>query len=186
MTWSAKRNDTGASVLSKDLPLNSAALLVEIDRWTGDLKYNDTWTVSCEVYRPADSLTPRFTYFNQSTAAGVTDVVDRHHPYVHWDHTAYFHDPAGPPPLKSHPLWSRSRKSRIHRTDVLIRCEVLNRALESLPSRSAPVYVDTLSPFGTLDDVGRWRHGVLCDYCFFGGPTRTAWKTPTAPTPSWV
>ena len=184
IAWNAVRDDTGATVLSQDTALDAADLAIEIDRWTGDLTYNDTWTVSCEVYRPADSLTPRYTYFSQSVSAGVSDVVDRHHPYVHWDHVAYFHEPYGPPPLKSHPFWTRSRHSRIHRTDLLIRCEILDMVFSR--TLSTPEYLDSIASHGSFGSVDRWRHGVLCDYCFFGGPTRTVWKTPTHPTPDFV
>jgi hypothetical protein len=112
-------------------------------------------------------------------------VVDRHHPYVHWDHYAYFHDPSGPPPLLDHPLWSRSRHSRIHRTDILTRCEALDIAF-ALGRRATPEYLDSLSPYGAFSDVETWRHGILCDYCFFGGPTKKEWKDPTPPTQPFV
>jgi len=118
---------------------------------------------------------------------------------VRWQHTAFFHDPSSPIPglpLKEHRLWHRSRHSRIHRTDLLIRCEVLNASVSALlneqggvqapPTPPSLSYVDTLDTFGTFADVEHWRKHVLCDYCFFGGPTRTAWKTPTLPTPPWV
>jgi hypothetical protein len=184
ISWTAVRDDTGATVLSQDTALSAAALTIEIDRWNGDLTYNDTWTVSCEVYRPADALLPRFGYFSQSVSAGVSDVVDRHHPYVHWDHVAWFHEPYGPPPLKSHHFWTRSRHSRIHRTDLLIRCGILEMVFSQ--TQSSPEYLDGIASHGSFADVERWRHGVLCDYCFFGGPTRTVWKPPTPPTPDFV
>jgi hypothetical protein len=200
IAWTAVRQDTNATVLSQATALSSGALTVQIDRWTGDLIYNDTWLVTCQLYHPADADAPQTTYFDQTLSVGVTDVVDRHHPYVHWQHTAFFHDPnAQTPglPLDKHPLWHRSRKSRIHRTDILIRCEVLDAAVTALraqqnavvvqnpPTPPVLTYLDTLASHGTLEDVDRWRHGVLCDYCFFGGPTRTVWKTPTPPTPDW-
>jgi hypothetical protein len=33
------------------------------------------------------------------------------------------------------------------------------------------IYSDAL-PF-PLSEAGQKRHGVLCDYCFYGGPTKT-------------
>jgi len=199
IAWSAVRTDTGATVLSVDWALTTAALTIAIDRWSGDLIYNDQWAVTCEVYRPAAALTARYSYFNQGIEAGVNDVVDRHHPYVHWKHTAWFHNPSGVGTLKQHPFWIRNRKSRIHRTDLLIRCIALNEAftagypqetgkslVEPKEDVPAPLYLDSLADYGSLEDVDRWRHGVLCDYCFFGGPTRTTWKIPTPPTPDFV
>ncbi|MEO6602416.1 MAG: hypothetical protein ABIQ16_21220, partial [Polyangiaceae bacterium] len=180
-------------------PLSAPSLAIAIDRWSGDLIYNNTWTVTCEVYRPADTLINRYTYFAKTISVGVSDVVDRHHPYVRWDHTAWFHDPAGKGPLKLHGFWTRARKSRIHRTDLLIRCRALDEAFASgYPQETgrglvelklsvpAAQYLDSLSEYGSLDTVENWRRGLLCDYCFFGGPTRNTWKAPTPPTPPFV
>ena len=199
IAWTVTRDDTGATVISQDSLLTTAALSISIDRWTGDFIYNDTWTVTCEVYRPADAITARHSYFKQTKSVGVSDYVDRHRPYVHWEHTAHFHDPEGPGPLKGHPFWTRDRKSRIHRTDLLIRCKAITEAfasgylqetgkgfIEPKLNVPAPQYLDSLAPFGSFKNVESWRRGVLCDYCFFGGPTRTEWKQPTAPTPPFV
>jgi hypothetical protein len=199
ISWTAVRQDTLETVLNQVTPLSPGDLSIKIDRWTGTLIYNDTWLVTCKLYHPADAEVPQTTYFNQTLSVGVTDVVDRHHPYVRWQHTAFFHDPASPIPglpLKEHRLWHRSRHSRIHRTDLLIRCEVLNSSVSALlneqggvqapPTPPSLSYVDTLDTFGTFANVEHWRKHVLCDYCFFGGPTRTTWKTPTPPTPPWV
>jgi hypothetical protein len=199
ISWTVTRDDTGATVISQDTALGSSALAISIDRWSGDPIYNDTWTVTCEVYRLADALTGRYSYFMQTIPVGVEDVVDRHHPYVRWDHTARFHDPSGPGPLRGHQFWSRNRKSRIHRTDILIRCEAIHAAFASgypqetgktliEPKLNVPAaqYLDSIASYGSLNTVERWRHGVLCDYCFFGGPTRMVWKVPTPPTPPFV
>ena len=199
ISWTAVRQDTHATVLSQVAALSPGALKVKIDRWSGDLVYNDTWLVTCKLYHPADSDAPQTTYFSQTLSVGVTDVVDRHQPYVHWQHTAFFHDPNPPgTPLRKHNLWHRSRHSRIHRTDILIRCEVLDASVTALraqqnavldqspPTPPVLTYLDALATHNrTLENIASWRHGVLCDYCFFGGPTRTVWKTPTAPTPNW-
>jgi hypothetical protein len=193
ITWKAVRLDTGVEVFNQDSPLTAATAKMEIDRWRNDLKFNDTWSVSCEVYRPADALLSRYTYYSGSLQTGVTDVVDRHHPYVRWDHSAGFHNPVGVGPLKSHQIWLRKRHSRIHRTDVLIRCERLEmewttwqgEPILGLGPLGSRTYLDTLTSFGAFEDVARWRRGILCDYCFFGGPTKTEWKTPTPPTKSW-
>ena len=190
--WTAKRNDTGAQVLHQDTSLTPSSSQIEITRAdgpTGDLIFNDTWTVTCEVYRPADTLVPRFSYFKGAIQVGLQDVVDRRHPYVEWQHEVFIHDPHGPGPLKQHHFWTRNRKSKIHRTDLLIRCSMLDRAMSKTP----PVqYLDTLAHYGSLEQlttphlVPKGRHKVLCDYCFFGGPTKSVWLTPTAPTPKWV
>ncbi len=199
ISWTAVRQDTHETVLNQVTPISPGDLIIEIDRWTGTLIYNNTWLVTCKLYHPAHAEVPQTTYFSQTLSVGVTDVVDRHHPYVRWQHTAFFHDPSSPIPglpLREHRLWHRSRHSRIHRTDLLTRCKVLNSSVSALlaeqggvqapPTPPSLSYLDTLAAFGTFAKVETWRHGVLCDYCFFGGPTRTDWKTPTAPTPPWV
>jgi len=190
--WTATRNDTGAQVFSQDTAFTSTELAVNIPRAdSGNLIYNDTWSVTCTVYRPADSVVPKYSYFNQTIQIGQADVVDRHHPYVQWSHNIGIHDPAGPPPLKSHLLWFRQRKSKIHRTDLFIRCSMLDRAMHAHPGLYLS-YLNSLAPYGTLEELTHPhvesklnRRKVLCDYCFFGGPTKNAWKTPTAPTPDW-
>jgi hypothetical protein len=193
--WTASRNDTGVEVFYQDTPFTTEFTAINVQRAdgpTGDLIYNDTWTVTCMVYRPADSLVPQYAYYNQTIQVGLTDVVDRHHPYVQWVHTIGIHDPAGPPelPLKNHKLWFRQRTAKIHRTDLLIRCSMLDRAMLAHP-QIAVEYPSSLAPYGTLEDlthphlVPKGKRKVLCDYCFFGGPTKNVWLTPTAPTPDW-
>jgi hypothetical protein len=192
--WTASRNDSGAQVFDQDTPFTMSETAINITRAngpTGNLIYNDTWTVTCVVYRPADSLVPQYDYYNNTIQVGLIDVVNRHHPYVQWVHTVGIHDPAGPPPLKHHKLWFRKRTAKIHRTDLLIRCSMLDRAMLAHP-QITPYYPPSLAPYGTLEElthphlVPKGKHKVLCDYCFFGGPTKNVWLTPTAPTPDWV
>lgn len=196
ISWTVSRDDTSATVISQDTALTMPALAISIDRWTGDLVYNNTWTVTCEVYRPADALINRHSYFKQTISAGVVDIVDRHRPYVLWKHRVRIHNPVGPGSLRTHHFWTKDRTSCIHRTDVLIRCKAIEAAFSSgYPQETgktlvepklnvpAPQYLDSIASYGTLDTVENWRHGVLCDYCFFGGPSRTEWRVPTAPTP---
>ncbi len=193
--WTATRNDYGVQVLDQDTAFTSANLAINVQRAggpAGDLIYNDTWTVTCKVYRPADALTPEFLYFNSSIQVGLADFVDRHKPYIRWKHEVFIHDPHGLGPLKWHHFWTRNRTARVHRTDLFIRCSMLARALNK--EMTPPLeYLDSIAEYGTLEEltnphlVSRKSHRKeLCDFCFFGGPTRNVWKTPTAPTPDWV
>jgi hypothetical protein len=135
---------------------------------------------------------PQFVYYQNTIQVGLADVIDRHHPYVQWEHFIGIHDPAGPPdvPLKHHKLWLRQRTSKIHRTDLFIRCSMLDRAMKAHPQLHLS-YPPSLAPYGTLEELtnphlfhkGNNKH--LCDYCFFGGPTKNKWLTPTPPTPDW-
>jgi uncharacterized Zn-finger protein len=192
--WTAARNDTGEQVLDQKTLFTAGNTAINIQRAdgpTGDLIYNDTWTVTCVVYRPADSLMPQYDYCNLTLQVGLTDVVNRRHPYVQWRHRIGIHDPAGPPPLKHHKLWFRDRTAKIHRTDLLIRCSMLDRAMNEHPQIYLS-YLDSLAEYGTLEElthphlVPKGKPKVLCDYCFFGGPTKNVWLTPTPPTPEYV
>jgi hypothetical protein len=72
ISWLVVRNDTGATVLNTDQLLTSSALVISIDRWTGDLKYNESWKVTCQVYHPTDPITPKYTYFDQTLVVAIT------------------------------------------------------------------------------------------------------------------
>jgi len=223
ISWTATRDDYGTAVdiipgvTDWDVPLTTAATKIEIQRAdapTGDLIYNDTWTVTCRVYLPGDNLVNEYTYWQGQIAVGLTDVVDRHHPYVYWLRAVWFspgestmRGPVGPKgkglefgfsegphgPEPEQVAWSRlPRTSRIHRTDLLTRCRDLVPALSTV-TQPRMQYLDGLAEgteligshklIGAHDQIDHWRHGVLCDYCFFGSPTSTQWKTPTPPTP---
>ncbi len=71
ISWLVVRKDTGATVLSQDTALTESALSVTIDRWTGDLKYNRSWSVTCQVWHPADPVTPKYTYFNKTLPVAI-------------------------------------------------------------------------------------------------------------------
>jgi hypothetical protein len=74
--------------------------------------------------------------------------------------------------------WSRERTSRIHKTDFRQRCNATSGVWRN---RDYPLreYLDDLSNLPgcvTLDQIEADRsraRGILCDYCFYGGPTRT-------------
>jgi hypothetical protein len=62
------------------------------------------------------------------------------------------------------------RTSDIHRTDFAGRCRMVEPGAFLFDAQASVEYLDAL-PF-PLDQITANRARV-CDYCFFGGPTRT-------------
>lgn len=95
----------------------------------------------------------------------VTDVLDRRHPFVTWSpHWVHFAGPNGQ-------AWHRLSKPTLHRTAVGARCRTVRQRSESGVQTLRWQYVDGV-PF-EWDELNEHRAEV-CDFCFFGGPTRSA------------
>jgi hypothetical protein len=119
----------------------------------------------------------------------VQDWMSRRHPYVKWVSQTWFRDPSKPKQWIYY--WERTRVACIHRTDFPGRCRRLSPppdVLEMWLNGQAPdhiaqfkylaqwipeswTYLDSL-PFANADAAIAGRRGVLCDYCFFGGPSK--------------
>jgi hypothetical protein len=211
--WGAMRADTGAVIVSRtSLASGPGGNVLTIPRLTADLQAVDEFVVTISMYVPGQ-------VFSATIHVTVLDWISRYHPYVTWVSKTWFRDPAKPRQWRYY--WSRTRQSRIHRTDFPGRCRRLNPVEEVLkpwttvypqvtegilnfgsfgldPELVAPLahisqdktlyagtglqgiaqwmpeawsYRDSL-PFGTEEAAVNGRHGVLCDYCFFGGPSR--------------
>jgi hypothetical protein len=162
VAWSVTRTDTNAMIVNTDqLASAPGALQIQIDHASAVLMPVDTFLVTCRLYRNLgytvqDALSSSFY-------VDIDDYLDRHHPYLYWNHVVYWQVKGQPPGT----YWTRRRHSRIHRTGVPGRCEVMR----TRRSHHQYVYLDAL-PF-PLSELNAHRRGVLCDYCFFGGPTRT-------------
>jgi hypothetical protein len=98
----------------------------------------------------------------------VTDPLDRHHSFLTWaPHWAHFANPG-----TGGKWWHRLSRPTLHRTAVSARCLTVRQRAARLGSNRIDLnvtYSDTLG-FRWLDLPAN-RHTV-CDYCFFGGPTR--------------
>lgn len=106
-------------------------------------------------------------YLNTTRTISISDRLDRSHPYVHWHH----HIPT-PEVVDGKQIgWRQnSRQSMIHRTDVPGRCRFASLYSSEVEELD---YLDAL-PF-PLDELSANRDDV-CDYCFYGGPTKSAPK----------
>ena len=126
-------------------------------------------TVDCTVTRTLTNSTQ--TIFQASQPLYDQNLIDRTHPYVSWLRgsvvPAVTKEADGS--LTTHGLTTVQRQSKIHRTDVPAGCLFVTPQGKS----SGPptyTYFDAL-PF-PVADIARHRH-LLCDYCFFGGPSNT-------------
>ena len=126
------------------------------------------------MYRTLGAGTEEILYKIQTLK--VSDYVDRSHPYVQWYHQAAVPrvqvDPDGTQRIEG--LMVVGRQSAIHRTALPGRCRMLRHySLQKLLPQDgqefALEYLDEL-PF-PLGELAAHRAKV-CDYCFFGGPTK--------------
>lgn len=180
VAWTVRRIDTNAIVASDDRaytdPLGNGP---SIQHHSEALYYVDAFDVRCSVLLTIGAQTGEI--WSDEVTITVTDNLDRRHPYVQWGpHTAYFKN-AG---TGGH-WWAATRTSRIHRTAISARCQMLKRAAQrslakqSSSTKFAPMtYFDQL-PFPVNDLNG--ERGPLCEYCFFGGPD----KVVPYPTNDW-
>jgi hypothetical protein len=154
-------------------------------------------------YLHQHSSTPVLVFDSGTVHVPIDDIYDRHHPYVFWGpHYSPVYpgipywgatNPKRRPPRR---FIKQVRQSRIHRTDYWTgghRCMVASSpgwmGNPPRPPRSGgswlppnyyvpPVarfeYLDSLPiPVPQLYENRDLARGVLCDYCFYGGPTKT-------------
>ena len=171
--WLVRRVDTNAILVSSDTTAAGRLTLTFDDTAVPFLDIAEL-SVEARVYRTLGAGTEEI--FSEIQSLKVIDYVDRSHPYVHWFHQAAVPrvhvEPDGT--QRIHGLQVVGRRSAIHRTALPGRCQMLRRySLQKLlpPDwRGFPLeYLDEL-PF-PLADLAAHRAKV-CDYCFFGGPTK--------------
>ena len=171
--WIVRRPDMAGIVMIRDGPAWGRAT-VSLDAARSALQTATRFEVECRVYRAFGSEV--IDLYNGTFISRVLDRIDRTHPYVRWTHRVTV------PNVEIEANGSRTilgwheivRRSRIHRTDSRTRCRMVAqyspRVDVSSSDDEAIEYFDAL-PFVPAE-LGRNRHRV-CDYCFFGGPTRT-------------
>jgi hypothetical protein len=170
--WTVRRLDTNDIIRNVD---EQAGTVLTLDL-TGEpiLLVAPELRIACRVYSTLGPITTDL--FSSTSALRVTDVLDRSHQFVHWQHQVYT------PVVQVEADGSRTqlgfrlvtRSSNIHRTSVPGRCRMV-RQYSSKVSRTPDTtphleYSDTL-PFPR--DQLLARRALVCDYCFFGGPDKT-------------
>lgn len=204
--WLVTRQDTHAVLISKTIGLGQAGaaviiLTVSIDHASAALQACYGFDVVCNVFRPQPGGSDPI--FNARADIGIQDHFDRRHPYVQWGPHVKHVCPGEPlctPSAINTGWWVKQvRQSRIHRTDFWgggRRCLVadtsgsmgnppkggLSTFVKHIPKARTGqfpwIYLDSL-PLSLAEvqnnrDVAR---GILCDYCFFGGPTNSHLRT---------
>lgn len=168
--WEVRRTDTGAVVLTQDLPLRKLSVAlgsgpvggpdprkVVIDRSDPEISVLPGFEIYVRVYRPLLGRSKEIGAAKLTLT--ISDRLDRTHTYVWWKGWA-----VGSP-----------KESVLHRTATPGRCRMVERA----PLRTQYQYLDELPfPIEEIaehrnDEELQSRHLKVCDYCFFGGPTRT-------------
>ncbi len=183
--WTVRRRDTNQISLQFESQAGSAREITLAAMVQAMLETSE-FLVECRVYRVLGATATDL--YNASKKLSIVDNLDRSHPYVRWRHWVL------PPIVQVEADGSRTRTgfvltnrtSRIHRTAFPGRCRMAAaysiRSPEPartpfghfVPDPLLPLpemeYLDAL-PFSTTDLAA--HRAQLCDYCFFGGPTKT-------------
>jgi len=173
--WTVTRDDTHEVVLNVD---GAAAGLLVLRIASVDIPFLEasSFSIDCRVYRTLGAQVDEL-YANHRTLK-IYDPVDRTHPYVHWTHEVWTPEVqiAGNGSRNLLGYAAKGRRSKLHRTDLPGRCHSvshysLNQVRDAGPgvTPSAIAYLDAL-PFPRSELVA--MRGQVCDYCFFGGPTK--------------
>jgi len=174
--WIVRIPGSSTSLLVQDEKVATGGGLLNITGVNVPLLTSSDFLVECRLYRVSGAHVEEL--FDRSIALSVQDRLDRTHPYVRWTHRALV------PVVRVEADGSKSilgeaiktRASRLHRTAVPGRCRMASRYSQSWMGSGDGVpgptleYLDAL-PFARADLVA--RRAQVCDYCFFGGPTRS-------------
>jgi len=170
--WICRRSDTGQELMHLD-GAASGLQQITLDSIRGTLPAVVRFTIECRVYRVLGVVANDL--FNGTLAVSISDRFDRSHPFVRWRHDVWVPsvtvESDGSHTFNAFVL--KTRRSAIHRTAVPGRCRMLSRMSEHVRVTGVEPQLEYLEalPFPHEQIVA--RRAVLCDYCFFGGPTRT-------------
>jgi hypothetical protein len=171
--WTVRRTDTNEILVSRD-NVASVGLTLEFDKSNVPFLELQELSIEVRVYRTLGAGVEEILYKIQKLR--VTDYVDRSHPYVQWHHQAMV------PLVRVEPDGSHrvlglqiiGRQSAIHRTALPGRCRMLrNYSLNKIfptDGHFFPLEYSDELPFPLADLVA--NRDQVCDYCFFGGPTK--------------
>ena len=170
--WQLRRVDTNEMVFQQDAAAaGNLTVTAMID--SAALPQETGFSMSCRVYRVLGDQTEDL--FNGHDDVSVSDPIDHAHPYVQWSHEVSVPQVTNYPDGTKEWLGEQTvlRTSKIHRTDFAGRCRMVEQGTFLFDKQTVTHYLDAL-PFPADQLVA--RRAQVCDYCFFGGPTRTAVK----------
>jgi|GEM_PF-3132926 len=192
--WEIRRKDTNQIIATGTRRyVSSTGNGISIPHHSKDLYLVKEFIVRCRLTTTLQNQVGEIWSGVQNIV--IQDKIDRSHPYVEWGpEWAYFAN-AG----TDFKTWMRYSRSRIHRTAVAARCRMLKAGADDRVlsmEREAKTgrytgkhpkfrYKDTL-PF-SHENINQHRK-ELCEYCFFGGPDKTApypvedWFEPNEPS----
>jgi hypothetical protein len=134
-----------------------------------------SFRIECRLYRVFGSRVEQV--FDEAISLAVRDRLDRTLPYVRWTHQALIpvvrREADGSKTVLGEVV--KARRSKIHRTAIPGRCRMASHYSQSwivsTPSKPGPVleYLPDL-PFDRAALLA--NRARVCDYCFFGGPTK--------------
>jgi hypothetical protein len=170
--WQLRRVDTNEMIFQQD-GAAAANLTVTATIDGAALPQKTKFSMSCRVYRVLGDQTEDL--FNGHDDVSVSDPIDHTHPYVQWRHEVSVPQVARYPDGTKEWLGEQTilRTSNIHRTDFAGRCRMVEHGTFLFDKQTITQYLDAL-PFPANQLVA--NRAQVCDYCFFGGPTRTAVK----------
>lgn len=171
--WTVVRTDTNIIIKTEDKQAQQNVILDLTDE-PALLKAPELH-IAVRLYSTLGPVTNDI--FNTSIALRITDVLDRTHPFVFWEHEVSTPviqiEQDGSKTMKGFQI--KKRISAIHRTDFPGRCRMVSRyspkvsRTDNGSDRPHLQYLDQLPfPVNQLSS----RRSIVCDYCFFGGPEK--------------
>jgi hypothetical protein len=175
LVWSVTRTDNGEEVASAIVPYSTAPFNgPSLHHHSEKLYTANTFTISCIATLTLGNQVGEIWSFSEQLE--INDLLDRSHSFVHWGpHDVVF---AAPGYTAQAPIfWCHTRNSRVHRTAVAARCQMLKLKAVSVITTTARKKRNFV-PLKYIDDLKfDWstllmHRKILCEFCFFGGPDK--------------
>jgi hypothetical protein len=169
--WSVSGTNIDGASVSSDAPITSAGSLVKSIDFNPDnpqFVHNNGLTITVTIYRLIAGT--QYKLWTSTVTATIFDELDITYNYAQWNHLVYFsaQSNVGTPRFE----WYRKRKSVIHKTDRTRRCKNVTAAAIAAQRKDRELTYFNDLPFPESEAASH-RRGVVCDYCFYGGPHGT-------------
>jgi hypothetical protein len=176
--WTVRVPGSGTSLLVQDRLADDqvgGGRFLWVDPLVVPLLTPPDFRIECRLYRVFGSRVDEV--LAAAINLSVRDRLDRAKPYVRWTHQALIpvvrREADGSKTILGEAI--KTRHSKIHRTAIPGRCRMASHYSQSwilsTPAKPGPVLEYLLDlPFDLADLIA--NRAQVCDYCFFGGPTR--------------